>query len=615
MQLLAWGLVALVISALIYAPGLSGGFFLDDYSNIVDNPRVHAESIDLESISRASGAFQPTGTGRPLSTISFAIDHAIWGKGAFGYKLTSLAVHLINSALVLLLLRALLVDRLSTRVSNAIAALAMLAWATHPLQISTVLYVVQRMEMLAATFVLLALYAYLHGRRSQIAGTGGLPSIAAAFMLAGLGSLAKESAVLFGPMALALEFALLDFRAQSPTTARLLRWGWLIVVVAGLLMFFGWMLPRVASPESFEIRAFDQHQRVISQFRVLPMYLGQMLLPLPDSMPVYYDQLRPSSNLLSPWTTLAGALFLLALLGLAWSIRHRASLASLGILWFFAGHSLTSSPLNLELAFEHRNYLPLLGVVLSITDGALRIPMRDSPRLKVFAAIVVVGLFACLAGIRAATWGNPLVMASDLASRNPTSARASNDLATIYVNYSGGDANSPFLQFAIEEFKRGSKLENAGPFPEQGLILVSTMAGQPVNPAWWDALTYKIQTQPIGPEHIKTIIGMLEQHRSGFLLEPTRLAVVFQALLDRRPKWPGHVLANFADFVFEELDDRERATNLYVRAVTDNPTDLEFPNRLLSTLIQEGKAEQAHAVADAMTSLGMLSPEKSVPAQ
>lgn len=613
-QLLAWGLTALVVSALVFVPGLSGGFFLDDYSNIVDNPRVHAEAIDLESLSRAADAFQASGTGRPLSSISFAIDHAIWGKDAFGYKLTSLIVHLTNAVLVLLLIRTLLIDRLPPRASSAVAGLAMLAWATHPLQISTVLYVVQRMEMLAATFVLLALLTYLRGRRKQITGTGGLPSIAAAFLLAGLGMMAKESAIIFGPMALALELALLRFRAHSPNTARLLCWAWAIAVLAGLLIFFGWILPRVASPESFEIRSFDQYQRAISQFRVLPMYLGQMLLPLPDSMPVYYDQFRVSSSLLSPWTTLAGALLLLALFGLAWRVRRQAPLATLGILWFFAAHALTSSPLNLELAFEHRNYLPLLGVVLAMTDGVLRIPMRDGPRLKVFAAVVVVGLFGCLAGIRSATWGNPLVMASDLASRNPESVRASNDLATIYVNYSDGNPDSPFLQFAIEEFKRGSKLEDAGPFPEQGLILVSTMAGQPVDPDWWDTLVWKIQTQPIGPEHTMAVTGMLKQHRSGFALDPARLATVYQALLDRRPRWPGHVLANFADFVFEELDEPGRATRLYVRAVTDNPADLEFAHLLLSTLIQEGKGQQAQAVAETMRSLGMLAPSETAAA-
>lgn len=605
-QLLVWGLLALVLSTLVFTPGLSGGFFLDDYSNIVDNPRVHAERLDGESLALAARGYQAHSVGRPISTISFALDHAVWGKDAFGYKLSSLLVHVVNALLVLLLLRSLLAGRVAPRALAGVSALAMLAWATHPLQVSTVHYVVQRMEMLAASFVLLALLAYLHGRRRQIAGERGLGWVLLAFALAGLGTLAKESSLLFAPMALALELTLLDFKTHVSRGGRLLRWGWGIAVVAALVLFFGWALPRLAPEASFEIRTFNQYERVISQFRVLPMYLGQMLLPLPDAMPVYYDQFRKSTGLLDPWTTLAGALFLMALLAFAWSLRQRAPLAALGILWFLGAHSLTSSPLNLELAFEHRNYLPLLGFVLAMTDAVLRIPMRDGPRLKLFAAIVVVGMFACLAAVRSATWGNPMVMAADLASRNPESVRASNDLATLYVNYSGGSPDSPFLQFAIDEFKRGASLEGAGLFPEQGLILVSTMAGLPVEPAWWDALQRKIQQQPVGPESIMAVTGMLEQHRAGFALDPVRLASVHQSLLDRRTRWPGHVLANFADFVFEELDDPERATRLYVRAITDNPTDPDFAHRLLATLIQEGRGKQAEAVAEAMGALGMI---------
>ena len=48
-----------------------------------------------------------------------------------------------------------------------------LAWAVHPLQVSSVLYIVQRMEMLVATFTLLALLAYLRGRLAQRNGRFG----------------------------------------------------------------------------------------------------------------------------------------------------------------------------------------------------------------------------------------------------------------------------------------------------------------------------------------------------------------------------------------------------------------------------------------------------------
>src|SRR5690606_33757253 len=181
-----------------------------------------------------------------------------------------------------------------------------------------------------------------------------------------------------------------------------------------------------------------------------------------------------------------GAALLVVLLGAGVLIRNRAPLAAAGIFWFFAGHSLTSGPFNLELVFEHRNYLPLLGIVLAATDLVLRIRMRDGAKALGLVACTVVLAISAITAVRAAVWGDPLVLASDLVAKNPESARASNDLATIYVDYSGGDPDSPFFHFAIQEFERGSKLPHSSPLPEQGLILTAAMAGRDANPEWWD---------------------------------------------------------------------------------------------------------------------------------
>lgn len=606
--------ILLTAVALAYWPGLTGGFLFDDYANILTNSRIQVESLDPDSLQRAAKAYEPGAYGRPLATLSFAFDYYLGGKDPWGYKLSGLLVHLVNTLLVYLLARRLLSLPAAQGPWHPWAATAIAAfWALHPLQVSTVLYVVQRMETMAATFVLLGLLAYLRGRLKQIGGGNGWPWLVASGALAAIGMLSKESAVLFPAYALALEVTVLRFEAGTARASRLLKWLYGLGLLGGAIVFFGYVVPHYASPESYSNRDFDMAERLLSQMRVLPLYLGQMLLPLPRALTFYYDTFPASTGLFSPWTTAAGGVLLALLLAVAWRARRAAPLFSLGVLWFFAGHSLTSNVLNLELVFEHRNYFALLGVTLAVADLVRRIPMRDGPALKTFAVVVIVGLFGILGTIRSATWGDRLLLASDLVAKNPDSPRASSDLATLYVGMSDGNPNSPFYSFGAQEFERGSRLPGASPLPEQGLILMAATTGQPVNEEWWDRLVHKIRTQPPGPQQSIAVIGLMTQFRRGVELDPKRLGETYQALLDR-DLWPAHMYAEFGDFALNELDDQDLADRMFVMAVKRDPSDLQFAALVLSTLIEEGHQRQVDAVSRALKEIA-ADPDQAPPAE
>lgn len=88
---LFFSILLLVISALVYWPGLGGDFIFDDFPNIVTNAGIHAESINLDTLQRAAQAYESgTALGRPLATISFASYYALGGKsGATSWSICS----------------------------------------------------------------------------------------------------------------------------------------------------------------------------------------------------------------------------------------------------------------------------------------------------------------------------------------------------------------------------------------------------------------------------------------------------------------------------------------------------------------------------------------------
>jgi len=601
------GVALAAIVALVFWPGLSGGFLFDDFPNIVTNPAIHAESLTWDSIRTALGAYEPGMYGRPLATITFAIDYYLGGKDAWQFKVTSVLVHLINTLIVFWLVKRLLTSyRPDSARSIAIAsATVTLLWAAHPLQVSSVLYVVQRMETLSLTFVLLALVAYLHGRAKQRDGHRGWPWIVASGALAAVGLLSKETAALFPVYAFALELTVLGFEAKSSRTARTLRIAYAAGIVVTLALFLFAVLPRYAAPDAFSGRDFTLAERLLSQLRILPMYIGQMVLPLPSSLTFYYDAYPKSTGLLSPYTTLLGGMFIAALLVLAWRLRRRMALVSLGIFWFFASHLITSNVFPLELAFEHRNYFALLGILLALIEPVRRIRMADSPALKYVAIVAIAVGFGGLAMLRSAVWSDQLHLAMELVARNPDSPRASSDLGTIYAGMAGASGDSPFTAMAEAEFERGSRLPNASPLPEQALILVAASQGRPVKDEWWDRLIEKVRMRPIGVQEVMAVSGLLNQRYNGIELDDRRLSQALHVLFVRK-EMSAYLYAQYGDYALTYLHDDALAEEMFVRAIDRAPTDAAYAARIFSTLTADGHSRQAKAVVGRARALGLM---------
>ncbi len=596
----------LALTAAVYTPGLGGDFIFDDYPNIVTNPKVQPQVIDFESLRHAAMAYEPGHYGRPLATITFAVDYLIGGKNPLSFKISSLIMHLLNVVLMFALVRKLLGLAAPHGGPNSLAsAFAITAlWAIHPLQISTVLYVVQRMETLSLTFVLLGLLMYIHGRQQQVRDQQGWGWIAGSVLVAGIGLLSKETAVLFPAYTLALELTLLRFAAAQAATQKVLRYGYAVAVVLALVAFLFVLLPHYMDPAAFAFRNFSLGERLLTQLRVLPLYLAQIVAPSPQLMPFYYDNFPVSTGLLAPLSTLFCALGLAALLGSAFALRKRLPLYAFGILLFFASHAITSNILPLELVFEHRNYFALLGILLALAAVVHLIPVRDGPAIKRLGIAVVIAGFGVLAAVRAGTWGDPLLLATDLVARNPESARASNDIATLYAGMAGNNPSSPFFSFAMAEFERGMKLPGSSPLPEHALILMAASADKPADNAWWDSLIRKLQTNPPGTQELLALKGLISQRSETLVLDDDRLAAACAAL-DTRNALPARVLAMCGDHAINYGNRPETAAHYFQRAVALSEDDPQFVKRMSSALESDGHSDLANRLLprDASTTL------------
>src|SRR5690606_28428671 len=112
-------------------------------------------------------------------------------------------------------------------------------------------------------------------------------------------------------------------------------------------------------------RNFGMAERVLSEARAICDYLFRILLPSLRGGGIYHDDFAVSRGLADPWTTAPALLVVAMLVGIAVWRRRRWPVFAFAILWFFAGHLLESTVFPLELYFEHRNYVPMIGILFA----------------------------------------------------------------------------------------------------------------------------------------------------------------------------------------------------------------------------------------------------------
>lgn len=594
-------LLCAVLASLLLISGLSGGFVLDDDSNIVNNPAVHLQALDASALYQVVFGLQPGGITRVLPTVSFALDY--WRGGGLNpavFKFTNLAIHALSAFVLALFFRDLLLAAKVAPQRARLAALALAtAWAIHPLQVSSVLYVVQRMQTMCTLFVLLALWAYLAGRRAQIEGRSGRIGWLLAVLCWVLAFGCKEDAALLPAYALALELTVVRFASADPGQARMLRRGYLLATGLGVALFLLVVVPLYWHSQPYPGRDFSTWERLLTQGRVLCMYLGQILLPLPSHLPFYYDWLQPSRGLLQPWTTLPAIGLVLALLAAAWRLRERRPLFALGVFVFFAGHFISSNVIGLELAFEHRNHFPLIGAVLAVGDllvlaaQRFRIPHAAA----VSACVVLLAFLGTATAARARLWDNPITLARAGTEFAPHSARAWNSLCRGYFQLGGGYApRNPYLGKAIDACDKGASAAPYSISSLTNLLIFKTLQGT-VSPADWDRYLARLQHVEMGPENRQTLVTLFNNTAHGVALDESAIFNAIDIVADRgqsgRDQLKSVEYASIGYFILTETSQPDRAYPHFARAIELAPSGAALPSEIVAELKARGRAQWA----------------------
>jgi tetratricopeptide (TPR) repeat protein len=423
----------ILISAgfVVYSNIFASPFIFDDMSVVVNNPNI------FSLWPQGGSSISPT---RIVAAISFSLNYAWSGFSPAEYHLINILIH-CGAGLFLygVMRRTLLLPRWNARFNASAPGLAFaiaLLWIVHPLQTESVTYIAQRIEALMGLFFLMTFYGFIRAQSSPHSKIW----VAAAVAACAIGMGTKEIMVC-APILLFLYDGV--FIASSWSDLARQRWKLHSVFFSTWIVFFGLLVMGIAEATEEQAALFTtdsvRWDYALTQLNVLIHYLKLSLIPYPLCLDYRWPLVNSFSEALWP-----GTLTLLLAGASVWALWRRSWAGFVGA-WFFIILAPTSSinPLP-DVAFEHRMYLPLAGVlafiVILIHEGLSRHCIKgersDSPimRFGVILLGVVVLIFGILTHFRNETYHSEESMWKDVLLKRPDNFRTAVALSSAFIN-------------------------------------------------------------------------------------------------------------------------------------------------------------------------------------
>ena len=492
---------ALIITLIVatYAGSLRNSFQFDDIPRIIHNQKIQ----DLSSLK----AEYPFLRGkRAVVNYTLWLNYRLGGHkssaetvkvkdslflntenySAWRYHAFNILVHCVNGVLAYFLIvkmLALIKWTANEFQERAVALGAALLFGLHPVQTQAVTYIIQRAELLSAFFQFVALLCYIAGRTKEKMSQRIIFLVPAVISYL-LALESKEQAVIFPLVIVLFELLILKSGRKNRLPAAAAFMAVMLLLTAIFLhnLSFTYMGDTAAG---FDIKGISKGHYALTNFRVIFTYLRLLILPVNQNLDYDYPI---SASFISPPATLLAFIVLLGIVGLAIAIAKKQPLYSFCIFFFLITLAPSSGFIPIvDVIFEHRLYLPCLGVFLMIAlfVEKLYLFMKQKniiQRNAIIGAVSVLLAISCVAATirRNLIWRTPLTLWQDVIVKSPNKARGYMNLGHEQFNYYRKMPQAPsilpeakrYLDKAFANFEKSIELDPKQPDTYANLSLV-----------------------------------------------------------------------------------------------------------------------------------------------
>ena len=562
------------IVLLIYSNTFKAPFVFDDNMNIQNNTSIRLGKLTIENI--VTAVSESHLQSRPIANISFALNYYFHQYNVTGYHIVNVLIHVTTGIFLYFFVKTTLhlpLLHFKDTTATWIASFTVLLWLVHPLHTQSVTYIVQRMNSMASMFYVLSMLLYTRGRltsdkrRRWLLFTG--------CILAGILAIGSKEIALTIPFFLLLyewyffqDLSLVWFKKYLISFA-----GVMVFLALSALMYIGTETLHniLVVPGDFD---FTLTERVLTEFRVVIVYLKLLLFPHPSQLNIDYD-FPLSRSLFDPISTLFALGTIIGMFGLALYISKKDRLLSFCVLWFFGNLVIESSVIMLDILFEHRTYLP--SMLLSLLVVTLVVRYTKLPWLRVVVLCAVALVYAVWTYERNSLWANEIALWSDCVVKSPHKARPHTNLG--YALMSQGN-----LKEAIHHYTEALRIAPSYVIAHNNLGDALARQGKVA-----EAVYHYTEALRLNPHYAEA-----HNNLGNALMDEGKAEEAVRHYTEALRLNPNAALFhNNLGSALAHQGKVEEAVRHYTEALRLNPNAAQVYNNLGNLLVRQGKVEEA----------------------
>lgn len=412
-------LLILFLSLSVYSNSLVNPFIWDDISLIVDNPYIKSPDSFLKVFSSNlfSFAYYKGNYYRPLYSLTYIVDYALWKLNAIGYHISNILFHSVCAILLYLFI-------LYLTKKSALSLTASLLFLVHPIHTEAVTYIAGRADSLVTIFFLLALLLYLKYKESFQPKIYFILSLFC-FILA---LLSKEIAIMLPFIIIFFDYYFPGDKKTGRIKQRVLYYLPYFLIL-GVYTFLRITILNFSSRPVVSIGA-GFLLRLVTSIKAVIIYIGLLLFPFN----LHMERSLLTTSSLWRLDVIVSVVLLAAILIFTIRLRKSYKLVSFGSTWFLinlipvAGVFMPKQ--NIIMA-EHWLYLPCIGffIIMGFVFDKL---IKINRKITVAVLVSLLFFYSYLTLKQNKTWKNPIQFYKRIIFFSLDSAKAHFNLALAY---------------------------------------------------------------------------------------------------------------------------------------------------------------------------------------